>query len=206
MTGLRRGVAGFIAQILNDETQSCIQVQLLEHLLTAHRILDESRSHQVGQHRQISHVGNVSIDFCRKLPAEGLKTGVKLQDLSAERVCFHCRFVIGSKCFELGDWKRMQLHKIGEAHPLQTLQNQIGGAIATTDTGSDQSDRLDIEKVVFAFPLRALGPEECDTEHSLVREGVREHFAIAWLENVKREQGVRKKYCARQLHHRRLFW
>ena len=65
MTVLRRGVAGFIAQILNDETQSCIQVQLLEHLLTAHRILDESRSHQVGQHRQISHVGDVSIDFCR---------------------------------------------------------------------------------------------------------------------------------------------
>ena len=65
MTVLRRGVAGFIAQILNDETQSCIQVQLLEHLLTAHRILDESRSHQVGQHRQISHVGHVSIDFCR---------------------------------------------------------------------------------------------------------------------------------------------
>ena len=65
MRVLRRGVAGFVAQILNDETQSCIQVQLLEHLLTAHRILDESRSHQVGQHRQISHVGDVSIDFCR---------------------------------------------------------------------------------------------------------------------------------------------
>ena len=65
MIVLRRGVAGFVAQILNDETQSCIQVQLLEHLLTAHRILDESRSHQVGQHRQISHVGHISIDFCR---------------------------------------------------------------------------------------------------------------------------------------------
>ena len=65
MTVLCRGVARFVAQILNDEAQSHIQVQLLEHLLSAHRILDESRSHQVGQHRQISHVGDVSIDFCR---------------------------------------------------------------------------------------------------------------------------------------------
>jgi hypothetical protein len=47
VTVLGRGVAGFVAQILNDETQSRIQVQLLEHLLTPHRILDESRSHQI---------------------------------------------------------------------------------------------------------------------------------------------------------------
>ena len=114
-------VAGFFAQILNDETQSRVQVQLLEHLLPAHRILDESRSHQVGQHRQISHVGDVSIDFCRQLPAEGLKASVKLQDLGAERVCFDSRFVIGSKGFEFGNWKRMQLYKIGETDALQAL-------------------------------------------------------------------------------------
>jgi hypothetical protein len=47
----RGGVAGFVAQILNDETQPRIQVQLFEHLLTAHRIVNESRSHQVRQHR-----------------------------------------------------------------------------------------------------------------------------------------------------------
>src|SRR5438046_1285489 len=87
----------------------------------ARRSLDESRGHQVGQHRQISHIGDVSIDFCRQLPPEDLKASVKLQDLGAEGVGFDCRFVIGSKCFELGDWKRIQLDKIGEAHALQTL-------------------------------------------------------------------------------------
>ena len=100
----------------------------------------------------------------------------------------------------------MQLQKIGEAYALQTLQNQIGSAIATTDAGTDQSNRPDLEEVIFGFPLHALGAEERDAKHSLVREGVREHFTVARLKDVEREQCVRKKDRTRQRHRRRLFW
>ena len=35
---------------------------------------------------------------------------------------------------------------------------------------------------------------------------VLQHLAVSWLENVQREQRVRKEYRARKGHHRQLLW
>src|SRR5438067_6282249 len=156
---LRRGVAGFFPQILDHQTQTCIQIQLLQHLLTARGLLNESRCHQVCQHREISHVSDVTIDFFRQLPPELFKTGVKFQHLCPKRVGLDRGLVIGLKGFDFSNGKRMQLQKMDQADSLQTLQDQVGSAVTATDTGANQTNRSNIEEVIFVFPFCTFGSE-----------------------------------------------
>ena len=73
------------------------------------------------------------------------------------------------------------------------MQDEVGGSIAPSDTGADEADGADWEEVGARSPLGTLGPDEGDAEHAVVLQGVVEHVAEAWLENVKREEGVGEK-------------
>src|SRR5437764_958259 len=88
-------------------------------------------------------------------------------------------------CFS--DGKRMQLRKMEVADSLQALQDQVGSAIAATDTGANQANGSNIEEILFVFPLCAFGAEQGDTEQSLVGKSVHEHLAVTRFENVKRQ-------------------
>src|SRR6516225_6042032 len=56
------------------------------------------------------------------------------------------------------------------------------------------------------MPFRTARLDQRDTEHSIALKRVFEHFAIARFEDVKRQQGVRKKDRARQWHHPYFSW
>ena len=63
-----------------------------------------------------------------------------------------------------------------------------------------------MKEIFRRVPLRAARLGQRDAKHSVMTERMIQHMAIARLENVKREQRMRKKHRARQRHHRQLLW
>ena len=87
---------------------------------------------------------------------------------------------------------------------MQTLENEIRSAVAATDTGPDETDRREMEKIFGRVPFRTTWFNQRHAKHAIALESVFEHFAITRLENIKRQECVRKEDCARQRHHRHL--
>src|SRR6266513_85122 len=88
---------------------------------------------------------------------------------------------------------------------MQTLENEIRSAITATDASSDETDGSKMEKILRRAPLGTARFDQRYTKHAIALERVLEHVAVAVLENVKRQQRVRKKDRTRQRHHRHFF-
>jgi hypothetical protein len=92
-------------------------------LLSAKRIVDERRGHQVRQHFHISEVGKILVDLLGKLSAGILQFRIKLDHFRAERFRLHGRGGVGFERLDPGDRERTALLEFGEADPLQALQD-----------------------------------------------------------------------------------
>ena len=62
-----------------------------------------------------------------------------------------------------------------------------------------------MKKIFRRVPLGTARFDQRDTKYAVALERVLEHVAVAILENVKRQQRVRKKHRTRQRHHRHFF-
>src|SRR5215472_4483402 len=200
------GVSDFVAQICDEKTEALVERTFFEHALPSQRIVHECRSHKIGEHFQIAQFRKISIDFCRKLAAFVFQVRVKLEHFCSERFGLDRRCIARFDSVDSGDGERRFLLETGEAHPLQTLQDQIRCAIAAPDTGANQSYGGEMKEIFWRVPLRAARLDETNAKHAMTLKRVFQHIAIARLENVKREQSMRKKHRPRQRHHRQLLW
>ena len=98
------------------------------------------------------------------------------------------------------------MDEAGEAHPVQTLQDQIRCAVPASHARADQSNARDVEEVVGRFPLRPLRLDQRDAKHPVLTQGMREYFLVARLKNIERQQGVRKKKRTGKRHDRDRIW
>ena len=85
---------------------------------------------------------------------------------------------------------------------MQTLENEIRSAIVATDAGADETDGSEMKEIFRSVPFRTARLDQCDAKHAVALERVFEHLAITRLENIKRQQRMRKKDRTRQRHHR----
>src|SRR5207244_7589554 len=141
----------------------------------------------VRQHFQIAQFGKIPIQFCGKLTAIVLETAVKLDHFCAERFGFNRSRIARFYSIDAGDRKRLLLFETGEAHTLQTLQDQIRRAVAAFDTCTNQSGGGEMEKILRGIPIRATRLDQCYTKYAMLLERVLQHLAISRLENVKRQ-------------------
>ena len=81
----------------------------------------------------------------------------------------------------------------GKADATQTLQDQVRSPVTPPNAGPDQSDPGYVEKIVGRIPLGLLRFDQCDAKHPMLAESVLEHFLIARLKNIERQQGVWKE-------------
>src|ERR1700730_17305444 len=61
-----------------------------------------------------------------------------------------------------------------------------------------------MKKILRRMPIKAARFDKCHAKHAVLIQRVLEHFPVTRLENVKWEQGMRKKHCAGQRHDRDL--
>ena len=80
---------------------------------------------------------------------------VKLEDFCAERFSLNRGCLARLYDLDPRDRKVPLLFETSEAHPLQTLQDQIRCAIAAPYTGANQSDSGEMKKILRRVPLRA---------------------------------------------------
>src|ERR1044071_1294549 len=130
-----------------------------------------------------------------------LQAAVKLNDFCAERFGFDRSRVTRFNRVDPRDRKWLLLFKTGEAHTLQTLQDQIRRAVAASDTCPNQSCGGAVEKVLGSMPIRAARLDQRNAKNAMLLERVLEHLAIPRLENVKRQQRMRKQHRTGKRHH-----
>jgi len=70
---------------------------------------------------------------------------------------------------------------------MQTLENEIRSAVTATDTGPDETDSGEMEKIFRRVPFRTARFNQRHAKHAIALERVFEHLAIAGFENVKRQ-------------------
>src|SRR5437667_144553 len=195
--------------LMNSRSEGRINsaiIPLFGHALPSQRIVHECRGHKVRQHFQIAQFRKISIDFCRKLAAFVLQVRVQLEHFCAERFGLDGSCVVRLDDLDLCNRERRFLFETGEAHSLQTLQDQIRCAIAAADTGADQPDGSKMEEIFRCVPLWTARFDESHAKHAMMLKCMLEHLAVSRLENVEREQCVRKKHRPRKGHHRQLLW
>jgi len=105
-----------------------------------------------------------------------------------------------------GDRERRFLFETGKAHTLETLQDQIGCAIAAPDARANQPDGRKMKEVFGCMPLGATRLYKRDAKHAMMAKRVIQHLAISRLEDIERKQRMRKEDRSRKRHHRQLFW
>ena len=62
-----------------------LKLAFLEHLLPAERVVNERRGHEISEHLRIAEIGEITIDFVRKLSSGVLKSLVELEYFRAQR-------------------------------------------------------------------------------------------------------------------------
>src|SRR5438477_12130121 len=96
-----------------------------------------------------------------------LEAAVKLDHFFAERFGLDGSRVARFYRIDAGDRKRLLLFESGEAHTLQTFQDQIRRAVAAFDTCANQSGGGKMEKIVRRIPVRADWLNERHAKHAM---------------------------------------
>src|SRR4029077_3988981 len=130
-----------------------------------------------------------------------LEAAVKLNHFRAERFGFNRSRVARFNRIDRRDRKWLLLFETDEAYTPQTLQDQIRRAVAASDTGPNQSCGGAVEKVLGSMPIRTARLDQRNAKHAMLLERVLEHLAVPRLENVKRQQCMRKQHRAGKRHH-----
>src|SRR6516162_8286313 len=130
-----------------------------------------------------------------------LEASVKLNHFCAKRFGFNRSRVARFNRIDYRYWKWLLLLETGQAHTLETLQDQIRRAIAASDTCPNQSCAGAMEKILGSMPIRAARLDQRNAKHAMLLERVLEHLAIPRLENVKRQQRMRKQHRTGKRHH-----
>src|SRR5215471_17184921 len=130
-----------------------------------------------------------------------LEASVKLNHFCAERFGFNRSRVARFNRIDRRDRKWLLLFETGQAHTLQALQNQIRRAVAASDTCPNQSCGCAVEKILRSMPIRAARLDQRNAKHTMLLERALEHPAIPRLENVKRQQRMRKQHRTGKRHH-----
>ena len=132
-----------------------IERTFFENALTPQRIVDKCRGHKIGQHFQIAQFRKISIDFRREPVAVVFEVRVKLEHFCAERFSLDRGCVARLNYVDLRDRERRFLFENGEAHTLETLQDQIRCAIAASDTCANQPGGGKMKEILRRVPFRA---------------------------------------------------
>src|SRR6516225_8510849 len=105
-----------------------------------------------------------------------LEASVKLNHFCAERFGFNRSWVTRFNRIDRRDRKWLLLFETGQAHTLQTLQDQIRRAVAAPDTCPNQSCGGAVEKVLGSVPILAARFDERHAKHPMLLERVLEHL------------------------------
>ena len=173
---LRGGVADLVAQISDKKTEALIERAFFEQSLPAQRIVHERRSHEVRQHFQVAQFGKIPIQFCGKLTVIVLEAAVKLDHFCSERFGLNRSRIARFYSVDTGDRKRLLLFETGEAHTLQTLQDQIRSAVTASDTSANQSCGGEMEKILGGMPVRAARLDQRHAKHAMPLKRVLQHL------------------------------
>src|SRR5262249_57417223 len=94
----------------------------------------------------------ILIQFCRQVTAIVFEAAVKLNHFCAECFGFDRSRVARFNSIDHRDRKWLLLFETGEAHTLQTLQDQIRRAVAASDTCANQPSGSAMEKIFGGLP------------------------------------------------------
>src|SRR5438309_11834565 len=136
-------------------------------MLPPQRIVNEGRSHEIGQHFQIVQLREISIDLGRKLAPVAFQFRIKLEDFFAQRFGLDRGCAARLDDVDVGYRKRCLLFETGETHALQALEDEIRGAVAASDTSANQSDGGEMKKILGLLPFRATRLYERDAKHEI---------------------------------------
>ena len=186
--------ASLFAEILDHEPEALIHDEFFEHLLPAERIVDECRGHEVREHFRVPRWERYRSTFSGNWRPFSFNLGVELEHFCAEGI-------------GLDRWRRFGFERLDSSNRKGSalFEGVKSGRGASPARSSSRCRRArptqarinptpgDVKKIIGRFPLRSLRFYERDAEHPVLAQGVFQHFLVARLKNMERQQGVRKK-------------